>query len=152
MNEPLNGRHESGRSRPSRVVVLDYYDGPIEGLIEFDHGSYWFDMPDRDEQLAQGGTRLFELTRVPADAIDQVVSALTPYDQPVWPVWCPKWSALTDSEDIAVADAIDGVRAGSACLPAWTLTSSNPSLSECQLSRIPEGLEPAGTAPCAARP
>lgn len=92
MNHPVNGSAEPLAlvdSYPpfSRMLVLDFYDGPTSGILECAGSAacYRFDMLDWDDEQR---VRIFRLARMPAGTLDECAEAFAP-EQPSWPVWFP---------------------------------------------------------------
>jgi hypothetical protein len=89
----------------SRVIALDYHDGPRAGLLECGRcgRAYRFELleevlDDEDEP----DLRVFSLAPLAPGAWDGLVEALAPYQQPRWPVWVPIWEFPTPEAEAAV--------------------------------------------------
>lgn len=65
------------------MIVLNFYDGPVDGLIEIDSVKYRFVM------IADSGKRIriFALSRVEPDLFDNIVENFALYETPNRPVW-----------------------------------------------------------------
>jgi hypothetical protein len=75
-----------------RVLILGYYDGALDGVLEADTGDvYRFDSLAEPEQLVRQKSRSYLLKPLPADALDRLVAIIGPYSQPRWPAWLPVW-------------------------------------------------------------
>ncbi len=72
----------------SRIIALGYYDGPTSGILEGGTAgpAYKFVMLDGDD------LRIYSLAPLPPGSLENLVQLLTPYQQPRWPLWCPRWS------------------------------------------------------------
>ena len=81
------------------------------------------------------GIRLLGLAPLPADSIDRVVRALSPYMSPRWPTWLPLWQFPTDSDRQEIDSLIDGIlaQAGPTTL---VITASNPAEKIYQAKRV----------------
>jgi hypothetical protein len=96
------------RPEPSpfdQVLILGWYDGPEEGLIRCARCSRVYHFKYLDSVDEDEGIRLFSLAPLPADSIEKVTEALSPYMKPVWPMWAPLWSFPTE-EDRQRLDAL----------------------------------------------
>ena len=97
MNAP--SRTPELASQPQRVLVLDWHDGPLEGIAEYGRGVYLFLVVG--DPL--GEIRRFLLREVNPDAIERLAAAFQAVGSPIWPLWRPMWSDLT-------ADALEHIR------------------------------------------
>jgi hypothetical protein len=126
MAPTVNGTHDAGPlGRPTRLVVLGYYDGFTSGLIQFDSPAgptFAFEMPDEDGQLGRAprGPREYTFSPLPADAIDRVVAAL-PHHPPTWPVWTVSWQ-FPSAEDERAADERLAAILAEAGPPRWLVS------------------------------
>jgi hypothetical protein len=95
MNHSMNGKPMVNPfGTPTRAIILGYYDGPTNGAIQFgDRGPVFrFAMPNEDEQLASNqSARTYDLSPLPANALDRIVDAIHPHITPAWPHWFPAW-------------------------------------------------------------
>lgn len=112
MNPITNGTHAA--STVTRVLILGYYDGATNGVLQFgdDGPVYRFDMTD--ERLTVDGCdeRTFELRPLPFDALSQLVAILAPYHQADGPVWSPLWTFPSEEARLAVEQAFDKILDG----------------------------------------
>ena len=93
MNPVTNGatREQTHSANRERMIVFEYYDGPVEGVIEFGEaaGCFASKCSTQNRELSTNGkTRDFVFQPLPADALDRIVIAIEPYIAPTWPVWC----------------------------------------------------------------
>ena len=118
-----------------QVLVLGWYDGPEDGLIRCGRCRRVYHFKFLGFVDEEQGIRLLGLAPLPADSIDRVVRALSPYMSPKWPTWMPLWQFPTDSERQAVDSLIDGIlaQAGSTTL---VITASNPAEKIHQAKRV----------------
>jgi hypothetical protein len=111
MDPGENGVHGSGPlGRPTRMILLGYYDGATDGLIQFNGPTgpvYRFVMPDEDEQLSRpfGTPREYTFSPLPADAMDRLEAGLSPFMTPERPVWGVNWQFPTPGDE-RTADAL----------------------------------------------
>jgi hypothetical protein len=61
---------------------------------------------DEDE-----GIRLFALAPLPADSIERMTEAFSPYMKPGWPMWVPIWRFPTDEERQRLDSLVDEILA-----------------------------------------
>ena len=120
----------------SKVIVLDYYDGPRAGVAHCAtcDRTYRFDLLDQESGDDGEDVRVFRLTGLPSDAFDRVLSASPNADAARWPVWVPIWQfsneAARQRADAAVGRVLseagppelvvassDGLRTLVACKP-----------------------------------
>jgi hypothetical protein len=104
----------------AKVLALGYYDGPIEGLLVCRSGAhgYLFKYLDGDD------LRIFSLTPIDPIAIARLVEALSPYQNPRWPVWIPIWSFPTEDEQSTLDRLTDRVLA-EAGPPGWVMATED---------------------------
>lgn len=69
---------------PRRMILLGYYDGPTEGVIQFENGAvYWFVMPDEEAQLGrQWFPRDYTFHSLPSEDFDRLEGSLAEYLDP----------------------------------------------------------------------
>ena len=78
----------------SRVLALGYYDGPTEGLAQCGHAGPTFRFVMLDNIVGDPEElRIFEMSPLPAGAMDQAAQLLALHESPRWPVWVPGWQA-----------------------------------------------------------
>src|SRR5262249_1075903 len=113
-----------------------YYDGPVEGVIQFGNGGpvFRFMMPDKEAQLArQWFPRDYTFHPMQADALDRLESVLAEHltpDRPAWYVNCQFDNPGMEQEMEARVAAILAEASPPAWLvtaPAWTLADFRPS-------------------------
>jgi hypothetical protein len=104
-------RSSKGASPFDRAIVLGWYDGPTEGLVRCGvcHRVYRFEMLDSVDE--DRGIRVYNLAPLPADSMDLLVEALSPYATPSWPMWAPLWKFPTEDDRSAVDRAVDDLMA-----------------------------------------
>jgi hypothetical protein len=90
------------------MVILEWYDGPVSGLLVCDKcvSVYYFVMIDWDQRQHM---RVFSLAGAPAETLDNILRFFG--ELPTWPVWFP--SALkspTDDFHARFAPIFEGLR------------------------------------------
>lgn len=101
MNPITNGAPspapENPFGAPTRMILLGYYDGPTEGVIQFGNGSvYRFVMPDEEDQLCRHWfPRDYEFHPLPPDALDRLEAVLAEHLTPQRPAWYVNWDFAT---------------------------------------------------------
>ena len=83
-----------GQNPFARMIILDYYDGPVSGVAEGPGGQAF-----RYQMLAwdiQQDVRIFSLASLPSDSFQALVTVLSRTASPHWPVWVP--GGVSDSE------------------------------------------------------
>ena len=86
------------RSPFSRIIVFDYYDGPLQrvaacsvcGNAYVYHAKAW--EPDKD-------VRIFELRLLADHAFGGIVDLCSALGTPKWPVWVPLWKFQTTADE-----------------------------------------------------
>jgi hypothetical protein len=96
-----------GPSPFDRAIVLGWYDGPIEGFVRCSSCNRIFrfvmlDSLDEDREI-----RIYSLAPVANDSWDRLVTALSPFMAPNWPMWTPLWKFPTEADRIAVDRVVD---------------------------------------------
>ena len=113
MTEPISccrelARVPGGAGSPfTRIIALDWYDGPRSGLLQCEVCGREFRFELLDERLDEGDgpdLRVYSLAPLPAGSIAKVVAALAGTHPPAWPVWAPIWT-FPDPEAKAAAEA-----------------------------------------------
>lgn len=110
----------------SRIIALDYHDGPRAGLLECGTcgQAYRFERLDEWINHEDGDLRIFSLAALPPDAFPRLVTILKPYQAPRWPVWAPLWQfptpAAETETDRQVQEILD-----SAAPPTLAIATSN---------------------------
>lgn len=111
-----------GKGYPSpatHVIGFGYYDGVTDGILKTAGGSVFrFETTGESHNPAGSDLRTFDLSPLPAGVFEQVVSLLSPYSSPSWPVWVPTWKFPTDEIRKQLDEQIDRWLA-SAGPPAW---------------------------------
>ncbi len=106
-----------------RAIVLGWYDGPSDGLIRCGACKRIFrfellDSVDEDREI-----QIYSLAQLPADSMDRLVNALSPFMKPYWPMWAPLWKFPTEDDRIRVDRAVDDLIAR-ACSPEVVVMTS----------------------------
>jgi len=109
MNPMTNGTH--ALSAVTRVLILGYYDGATNGVLQFGQEGpvYRFDWIDEARNADGYDVRTYELRPLPGDALEQLVAILKPYHQADWPMWCPLWTFPSEEARLAVEQAFDKI-------------------------------------------
>jgi hypothetical protein len=108
-----------------RMVVLGYYDGPTDGIIQCANCSeeYRFDLLDADWDAATEVPRIFSLTPMPPGSLEQLAAECQSEDrapdwsrQPchVWPHWDYPSPAEREAADRRIREIL-----GQGTEPAW---------------------------------
>jgi hypothetical protein len=125
MNPATNGATAGTNplGTPTRMILLGYYDGPTEGVIQFADGAvYRFVMPDEDEQLArQWFPRDYAFSPLPSDALDRLEVVLAEHLTPQRPSWYVNWQFETPDVEREV-DARVATILAEASPAAWRVT------------------------------
>jgi hypothetical protein len=92
-----------GPSPFSRIIALEFYDGPTSGILRCATcgAVYRFDMLDWDESQE---VRVFRLASLPPGSLEEAVRALDKAGPPSWPVWVPRRASFPSEEAAAQAD------------------------------------------------
>src|SRR5262245_33875602 len=99
---------------PPRMIVLGFYDGPTDGVIQLGDGGpvFRFTMPDEEAQLTRHtAAREYHLLPLPSGALDRLAAAIAPHPAPTWPVWIPIWRFPTPEAEQAVNAAVEAILA-----------------------------------------
>lgn len=140
MTPTTNGPH--ALPPVTRVLILAYYDGATDGVLQVgeDGPEYRFEMTDEQRNPDGLDVRTFDLRPLPAGSLDRVAAALAPYHPARWPVWAPLWTFPSDVDRQAVERAVDEVLAG-AGPPEWAVTTSDTvEFSTLHATRAPAGI------------
>jgi hypothetical protein len=114
-----------GNNDPSpitRVVALDWSDGPTDGVLQVGDGAtYRFQMIDsRSGAPDESDVRVYGLHPLPADALSRLTDALADTHQPTWPVFWPIWKFPSEDVQRQVEREVEAVLAQAGPLE-WVL-------------------------------
>ncbi len=120
--------------KPGRMLLLGYYDGPTDGVIQFATGAvYRFVMPDEEVQLSRRWfPREYTLHPLPPDALDRLEAVLAEHLTPQRPAWYVNWQfespEVERDVDRRVAAILDEAAPAAWLveLPAWTFEDFRP--------------------------
>ena len=125
-------------STPPRVIVLGYYDGATNGVIQFPDESVfrfdWVDEPDPN-----GDERSFNFAPLPPDALDRLTTVIAPYIPPTEPVWFPIWRFPSPEIQRAVEAEVDVILADAGPVNWVVTTSDYHGFTESRAARAPAG-------------
>jgi hypothetical protein len=123
---------------PPRTIVLGYYDGATNGVIQFVDGSVfrfdWVDEPD-----PKGDERSFGFAPLPPDAFGRLATAIAPYIPPTEPVWFPIWRFPSPEIQRAVEAEVDAILADAGPVNWVVTTSDYHGFTEFRAARTPAG-------------
>jgi hypothetical protein len=91
------------------VVCLEWYDGPLSGMLAFRNEpfEFRFDLVDDAQVL---GYRVYKIAPLPQGTIDRFVNLLAQLGHatpPHWPVWVPIWHFPSDADRSAANSATE---------------------------------------------
>lgn len=89
--------------RPSRVLALEWFDGPITGFLDYGPGSQAYHFRLITSEASE--PRAFALQPSRIRTLEEIETALAPLGQPRRPVWVPDWKFGID-EDRELADRV----------------------------------------------
>src|SRR5438105_4734664 len=97
-----NGLQE-GRNKAatvSQVICLDWYDGPVAGLLRVGETGpvYRFELVDDRQRIDFSEDRAYALFPVARKSFDRLVSHLQKTHSPKWPVWVPIWTFPSEKQ------------------------------------------------------
>jgi hypothetical protein len=133
MTEPTNGAAgvrvgANPAAVVQRLLVLDYYDGATEGVMEFGptREAYHFRWVDAEHPTGEAlRRRTYVLHPMPADSLDRLAIVLAPHLKPNWPAWFPIWRFPSESIRQRVEAETDAILAEAG--PAtWLVETDDP--------------------------
>jgi hypothetical protein len=93
-----------------RVLIFDYYDGALSGVLEADTGEvFQFSSLAEPEELVRQNYRAYRLRPLPNDALDRLVALIEPHAQLRWPVWMPVWKFTDEAARLDVEARIEAL-------------------------------------------
>jgi hypothetical protein len=124
MQPTSNGHPVTTFGTPTRLILLGYYDGPTDGVIQFGAGGPVFRlvMPDEEAQLSrQSFPREYAFHPLPADAIDRLEAILAEHLTPKRPAWYVNWQFESPEIEAEIDSRVSAIlnEAGPA---AWSVT------------------------------
>ena len=77
----------------TRVLILGYYDGATDGVLQLGDGEriYRFAMPPEGDSAEETDGREFHLRPLPPESWDRLVAIIGEHIAPSWPNWAPIW-------------------------------------------------------------
>jgi len=94
----------------NKVIVIGYYDGPIEGFGSRPDGCFYFRVIAWD---AGQDLRLFALWQTSDDALALLEDRLKGGGESSrYPIWVPKWTFKSDEFQQEADDLVDSLRSG----------------------------------------
>lgn len=107
----------------ARLIVFDWYDGPLSGLAECDDHvtSYCFQCVACD--TAQDN-RVYTLAPLRSGDFTEIVLQLEYYLAPKWPVWVPPWTFPSADQLSRINTIVDCVNSNAKPLE-WLVLSSD---------------------------
>lgn len=120
---------QAGPNEPSaisRVLILGYYDGATDGVLQLGDGGpvYRFDWADEEHNPVGCDTRSYTLRPLSDDALDRLTAILADYHEPKWPAWFPRWEFPTPEIQADVTAQVDNILA-TAGEPEWEITTAD---------------------------
>lgn len=108
MDQNLNGHAVTKPTGCRRLIVFDYYDGPMAGVLESQSGDvYRFEYTEEVHDPDGLDRRTFVLRPLPANALDRLATVIAPYIPPDWPDWLPIWRFPDAATQAAVESQTD---------------------------------------------
>jgi hypothetical protein len=103
----------------SKIIALDFYDGPTSGITQCEICSsvYRFVMLDWDDDQE---VRIFSLVPLPSQSWIQVANLLSKHETPNWPMWFPRWEIPSEAVRNSVDDETDKILE-SAAMPEFAV-------------------------------
>jgi hypothetical protein len=95
--------------RTRQAVILDWHDGPREGLCELETPkcTFYFEIFAERKSGDQFDDRLFRLFELESGSVDRAIAAFHPAHPPTTPVWAPHGPYESEEERQRVEDAIE---------------------------------------------
>jgi hypothetical protein len=118
------------RSPFTRIIALDWYDGPRAGLAQCGgcNLEFRFELLDEVINTEEGqDVRILSLAPLPPNSLSRLSDALVRYQAPSSPVWVPLWKFPSEAEQAAL-DRLTEEILGAAGPPGWVVAT--PNLSE----------------------
>jgi len=144
MSHQLNGIYSSSlKNEPifsvRRLLILDYYDGALGGVLESSTGEVFrFELLGEEEEAVLQKQRAYKLRPMPPDALDRLVATIEPFVKPRWPTWFPLWKFPDDATQTKAERLTSDVlnEAGQA---NWVISTEDfYGFSTCSVQRIDE--------------
>ena len=125
---PLSTTIHPGTNAPSpvsRVLILGFYDGATDGVLQLGDGGpvYRFDLCDEEHNPEGCDTRSYILRPLADDALDRLTAILAEYHEPKWPAWLPVWQFPTPQIQADVTARVDAILAAGE--PEWVITTTD---------------------------
>jgi hypothetical protein len=135
----------------TRILALDYYDGPTGGVLQCGGcgAEYRFDMLDWDTEQE---VRIFRLAGLPNESMAECVGIISPSEPPHWPIWFPLWRWPNSQGREAAESALQRILArahGPELVVAWARSDGRvlaaAKLDTQELSQAPDWFNLNGT-------
>jgi hypothetical protein len=91
------------------AIVLDWYDGPREGIasLESPKCEFYFQLLAERPTEADLDDRLFQISELPSGTLTAVLAVLRTLGQPANAVWVPTWRFESDDARRAAENKLD---------------------------------------------
>jgi hypothetical protein len=108
----------------SKVLALDYYDGPTRGVVEVspEKQPYRFEILAWDTENLN--LRVFSLAQLPSDTLTRLTDAYSRFWEPRWPIWVPIWH-FSNAADEEAMDQLTKELMGQASAPSWIVAATD---------------------------
>ena len=119
----------SNKSPFTRIIALDWYDGPRAGLLQCGgcFREFRFEVLDELIDGEEQDVRVFSLAPLASGSLTRFSDALAPYETARYPVWVPRWKFPTEAERSVLDRLTDQIRDGAG---PPELVIATPDLSE----------------------
>lgn len=78
------------------MIVLNYYDGAVDGIIELEEIRYRFVMIDDNGK----NIRIYALSKMNSELFDQIVQTFSLSEKPIYPTWIPRFQYKDENTEI----------------------------------------------------
>jgi hypothetical protein len=118
-----------GQNDPSgvrRILILGYYDGATEGVLELGPLGDVYQFRLVGELCNPDGIdrRTFVLEPLPPDALERLACVIGAYIDPNWPAWVPIWRFPDEPTRLGVEAEVDVILAAAGS-PAWQIETDD---------------------------
>jgi hypothetical protein len=99
------------RWRTRQAVVLEWHDGPREGLCELETPkcTFYFQILAERKSGDQFDDRLFRVFELESGSVEQAIAAFGTAHPPTSPIWAPHGPYETEEEMKRIEDAIENI-------------------------------------------
>lgn len=123
----------------SHAIVLDWYDGPIEGYLKFEvlPTAWRFKLFAEHSEDEDSDSRIYLLSEVPVELWDRLSESVRNQVSSTSVMWVPSWQFESDDDRAAADDVVAGLEDSAGPPELMIRASATMVISEAWVIRVP---------------